>query len=63
MHDIPTPIMLNNSTPKPSAKKILMVHISPLGVNRYPHEIMCDVSMLCFGPYLLIFQLGGKRYS
>ena len=50
MHDIPTPIMLNNSTPKPSAKKILMVHISPLGVNRYPHEIMCDVSMLCFGP-------------
>ena len=43
MHELPTPIMVNHSTPKPSVQKLLMVPISPLGVERYPHEITCDV--------------------
>ena len=44
MHDILTPTMVNTSTPKPTAQKLLMVPIFPLGSYEYTQDIMFDVS-------------------
>ena len=44
MHELPTPTMVNTSTPKPRAQKFLMVPISLLGVHGYPQVIMCNIS-------------------